>query len=166
MVQGWALAEQGRYGEGIDRIRQGLRDHLAAGGRLGKGQVFAWLAEAHLKAGSIDEGLAVVEEALGVVGEEPLDVPELLRLRGELLARRGALGVEVESSYREAISAARRLGAKSYELRATTSLARLLGSQRRAREALELLTPLYASFTEGFDTRDLREARALLDELE
>ena len=91
--------------------------------------------------------------------------PDLLRVRGDLLARQGAEASAVEASYREAMDLARRHGAKAFELRATTSFGRWLQAQGRAAEARDLLAPLYASFTEGFDTRDLVEAKALLAEL-
>ena len=166
LYQGWVLVQEGRHDEGIAELRQGLGDQLATGQRAGQKQGFAWLAEAYLCAGAPGEGLAVVADALAAVPKEERDVPELLRLRGDLLAARGAGTPQAEASYREAIGVARRLGAKAYELRAATGLARLLRSDGRAREALDLLAPCYASFSEGFDTRDLREARTLLEELE
>ena len=165
ILRGWALAEQGRHDEGIAELRQALAEYLATGQRTAHGQNLGLLADAYLKAGADAEGLAAVEDALGAVPEEELHIPELLRLRGDLLARAGADPHGVEASYRDAIAVARRLGAKSYELRATTSLGRLLQLQARAAEARDLLAPLYAGFTEGFDTRDLREAKALLADL-
>jgi predicted ATPase len=91
---------------------------------------------------------------------------ELLRLRGDmLLAARPAAVQDAELSYRDAIAVAKRQCARSLELRATTSLARLLRGQGKADEALGLLAPIYGSFTEGLDTADPREAKALLDEL-
>jgi tetratricopeptide (TPR) repeat protein len=117
------------------------------------------------KAGAIADGLEAIEDALGAPHNQALYLmPDLLRLRGDLLARNGN-GPEAETSYREAIALAHRMGAKLIELRATTSLGRLLQSQGRAAEARELLAPLYAWFTEGFDARDLVEAKALLAEL-
>ena len=103
------------------------------------------------------------EEGLAALSEEWIGRAPLLHLRGELLARED--GPAAEASFREAIALARRQGARMYELRATTSLARWLTEGGRVTEARRLLAPLYASFTEGFDTRDLMEARALLEEL-
>ena len=90
---------------------------------------------------------------------------ELHRLKGELLLQRGDDPEEVETCYRQAIAVAQRQEAKSWELRATTSLARLLRDQGRAAEARDILSPIYHWFTEGFDTPDLQDAKALLDEL-
>ena len=98
-----------------------------------------------------------------MASEEGFEKPALLHLRGELLAREAI--PEAEATFREAIALARRQGARMYELRATTSLARWLTEGGRVAEARTLLAPLYASFTEGFDTRDLIEAKALLEEL-
>jgi predicted ATPase len=91
---------------------------------------------------------------------------EVHRVRGELLLARGPSGQsEAETSFRKAIDVARQQNAKSWELRAVTSLARVWQQQGRNEEARELLAPVYDWFTEGFDTRDLKEAKALLDEL-
>jgi class 3 adenylate cyclase/predicted ATPase len=163
--QGWAVAQQGRYAEGIAQLRRALAAYLAAGQRVGHGQYMEWLADAYLQAGAIADGRRAIEDALGAVLEQGIYTPELLRLRGDLLACDGADGSEVGASYREAIAVAHRIGAKLLELRATTRLGHLLRSHGRAVEARELLAPLYASFTEGFDTRDLVEAKALLEEL-
>src|SRR5437773_6817546 len=110
------------------------------------------------------EALATVEDALATAPEEVWK-PDLLRVRGDLLARQGAEASAVEASYREAMDLARRHGAKAFELRAATSFGRWLQAQGRAVEARDLLAPIYGWFTEGFDTRDLREAKALLEEL-
>src|SRR5437016_14547540 len=122
------------------------------------------LAEGQAQLGALADALGTVEDALGAAPEEVWK-PDLHRLRGDLLARQGAEASAVEASYREAMDLARRQGAKASELRATTSFGRWLRAQRRAAEARDLLAPLYASFTEGFDTRDLVEAKALLAEL-
>jgi hypothetical protein len=123
------------------------------------------LAEALAHAGRIAEGLAVVE------GIQQFEAgwlkPELLRLKGELFLLRNSPGDrEVpEDLFRQALDAARRQGALSWELRAATSLARLLHTQSRSADGLAILQPVYERFTEGFDTADLRSAKALLDAL-
>ena len=124
--------------------------------------------------------LATVEEALGAAPKQLVDLPYLLWLRDEFLTQKatqraaapkisasvGSLSIDsAEWSFREAISLAIRIGAKSYALRAATSLGQLLKSSGRSAEALELLTPLYTSFVEGFDTCDLIKAKSLLDEM-
>ena len=90
---------------------------------------------------------------------------ELLRIKGELMLRKESATAKAEDSFREALDWARRQGALSWELRAATSLARLLRDQGKVQQARELLAPVYGWFTEGFDTRDLKEAKALLEEL-
>ena len=163
MQRGWALAEQGRLEEGIAQLREGLIGYTAT---MPEADPFylGLLAEAQAQAGAPAEALATVEDALATTPEEVWK-PDLLRVRGDLLARQGAEASAVEASYREAMDLARRHGAKAFELRAATSFGRWLQAQGRAVEARDLLAPIYGWFTEGFDTRDLREAKALLEEL-
>ena len=130
---------------------------------LGTRYALSLLVEAQVRSGAIAEARAVLEEGLAASSEERIEKSALLHLRAELLAREGS--PEAEASFREAIALARRQGAKMYELRATTSLARWLTKGGRVAEARRMLARLYASFTEGFDTRDLVEAKALLEEL-
>jgi len=121
-----------------------------------------------LKQGAIDEGLGVVTDALGMADEtgSRLWNPEFYRLKGELLlARDPAAGPDAETAFRQAIDVARGQSAKSWELRAALSLSRLWQRQGNRDEARRLLQEIYGWFTEGFDTADLRQARALLDEL-
>ena len=165
MCTGWALALEGRPDEGVATPREGVPEFVATGARTALGRTLGRLAETQLAAGAVTEGLETIEAALAVAPEEVMHVPELLRLRGALRAAAGADAETVEASYRDAAAYAHRLGAKLRELQATTNLARHLRAHARAAEARDLLAPLYASFTEGFDIRDLREAKALLDEL-
>jgi predicted ATPase len=125
------------------------------------------LAEAYRQAGMVSEGLAIVEEALALIRATGcvMDEPEFHRLRGELLLMRGGAETEVEDCFRHAIEVARRQQARSWELRATTSLCRLWQKQGKESEARPVLAAIYGWFTEGFGTRDLQEAKALLDEL-
>ena len=126
------------------------------------------LAEGLALAGKIEEGLAALEDALAkaaISGARGSDA-EIHRLRGELTNRLpNPDPAKAEESFRTALAIAREQGTRGYELRAATSLARLWREQGRRGEARDLLAPLYGSFTEGFDTQDLKEAKALLDEL-
>ena len=123
-------------------------------------------AEAYGMLGKTQEGLDVIGEALDVVQrtEERWWEAEVHRIKGELLKLSGELS-EAEASFRQAIEVARRQEAKSWELRATLSLSRLLQKTGRSEEARRLLSEVYGWFTEGFDTPDLKEAKALLEEL-
>jgi predicted ATPase len=124
------------------------------------------LAEALALSGEIEKGLAVIAEALAATeasGAKGSDA-ELHRLRGDLLCRLPSPDLtEVEACFRTALGVAREQGTRGFELRAAVSLARLLSDQSRRGEAIDLLTPVYGWFTEGFDTPDLKEAKALLD---
>src|SRR5262249_50272650 len=126
------------------------------------------LVEAYGKAGQAEEGLRVLAEALTAVhktGERQHEA-ELYRLKGELLLKQDVPDEqEAESCFRQAIDIARQQQAKSLELRAATSLSRLWQQQGKRTEAHDLLAPIYGWFTEGFDTTDLQEAKALLDAL-
>jgi adenylate cyclase len=163
-----ALAEQGQLQEGIAGMRSFLEAIRAGGQALGFTAMLAMLAEAHGKAGRTQEGLALLDEAQGLVaktGERAVEA-EVHRVKGELLlARSPSDEAQAEASFREALAVARRQSAKSWELRAATSLARLWQRQGKRNEARDLLAPVYAWFTEGFDTKDLRDAKALLEEL-
>jgi len=173
ILQGWALAEQGQYEEGIAQIRQGLAAYQATGAELWRPYFLALLVEAYRKAGQNEEGLAVVAGALTMVdrtGERWYEA-ELYRLKAELTlqtkihGREAEVQQEAEECFHKAIDVARRQSAKSLELRAATSLARLWQRQGKKAEAHCLLSKVYHWFTEGFDTADLQDAKMLLDEL-
>jgi class 3 adenylate cyclase/predicted ATPase len=169
IIQGWALAEQGQAEEGIAQIRQGLTALRATGGILRLPYYLALLAEVYGKAGQTEAGLALLREALAVVPAtaEHWWEAELYRLQGELLlpASTRQAWPEAEEHFQQALSVARHQQAKSLELRAAMSLARLWQRQGKSAEARTLLAPVYHWFTEGFDTADLQEAKALLDAL-
>jgi predicted ATPase len=137
---------------------------LEIGARMGVGSLMAYLAEAQELDGSLIDAFATIEQALQGNPEELVYRPEALRLRAELRLKQGQTEL-AETGFREAISLARQIGAKAWELRATMSLARLLTTQDGRDEARMMLAEIYGWFTEGFDTADLRDARALLDEL-
>jgi predicted ATPase len=124
-------------------------------------------AETLGRSGQIADGLAVAEQAIERCEQtnERWLFAELLRIKGDLMLRKESTAAKAEDSFREALDWARRQGALSWELRAATSLARLWGDQGKVRPAHELLAPVYGRFTEGFDMRDLKEAKALLTEL-
>jgi predicted ATPase len=168
IFRGWALVQQGREAEGIGELRSGLAAWQRTGGGLMLPQYLGWLAEALGRTGRVDEGIALVENALEIVSKsgECVHEAELCRLKGELMLLQNGSDVgEAASCFRHAIAASQQKIARSLELRATMSLARLLGSQCRRDEARTMLAEIYNWFTEGFDTRDLKEAKALLDEL-
>ena len=168
--RGWALVELGHLEAGVDEIRRGMNDWLATGAEVGKPYFLALLAEAELRMGRCADGLRHLDEGLSIAAElgDRFYEVELHRLKGELMLHSGANGctnveVEAERSYQKALQLARDQSAKSWELRAAMSLVRLLQKQNRGEEARAILAPIYQSFTEGLDTRDLSEAQALLE---
>ncbi len=168
VARGWALAMQGEPRAGIVDIQQGLAGRQAIGSRINRAEWLTLLAQAHEKAGQLEQGLQVLAEAQAHIDatREKIHQAEVSRLKGALLlARPLAHQSEAEACFHDAFETARQQQAKSLELRAATSLARLWQSQGKRQEASDLLAPVYAWFTEGFDTADLIDARALLDEL-
>jgi predicted ATPase/DNA-binding winged helix-turn-helix (wHTH) protein len=175
--RGRVLVEQGQGEEGIAQMHQGLAAYRATGARYGQSVLLLRLAEACGKAGQREEGLNMLAEALAAVHEtgEHFSEVELYRLKGELLLtqegyRPQAIGhrekiAEAEECFFKAIEIARRQSAKSLELRAVMSLARLWQQQDKKENARQMLAEIYNWFTEGFDTKDLQEAKALLEEL-
>jgi predicted ATPase len=168
MLQGWADAEQGQTEKGIARIRRGVDGWRRIDAVIALPCWLALLAEAHRRNGQIEEAISVLDEAFETMETfgERLWEPELHRLMGVFLLDEGAPGEqEAEACFEKAIEVASRQQAKSWELRAATSLARLWQRQDRQAEAYELLSDIYSWFTEGFDTKDLQQAKALLAEL-
>jgi adenylate cyclase len=171
VLHGWARGELDDAREGSVEVREGsveVREGLAAAKAMENRFLLPhWLAlsaDLSRKAGRTDEGLATVEEGLGEARAhgQRFSLSELHRLKGELLLLRLQSG-EAEACFREALDVARGQGARSFELRAALSLARL--GQRRTAEAARVLAEVYGWFTEGLDTPDLAEARTLLAEL-
>ena len=128
----------------------------------------ATLAEGLALSGDLDGGLSLIEESLTQIArpgwEERSHLAEVLRLKGWMQQQQGKLDA-AEDSYRASLDVGREQQAKSWELRTSTSLARLWQSQGKRKEAHDLLAPVYNWFTEGFDTKDLKEAKSLLLEL-
>jgi predicted ATPase/DNA-binding winged helix-turn-helix (wHTH) protein len=187
VVRGWAQFRQGRREEGIEQMRLGLAALQATGTELLRPTWLGLLAEALGKNGQTEEGLRLLEEGLGVAQRngERYSEAELYRIKGEVLvvqsigggvSRTGADGktavearrflvAQAEGCFKQAIKIAQQQRARSWELRAVTSLARLHRNQGKQGEARNLLARTYRGFTEGFATTDLCEAKALLDEL-
>ena len=163
---GWALAEEGHGGPGIARMQEGLAAIRATGAEMGLPYFMALLGAANGRAGRIDEGLAQIEEALAAAGRHgaAFQLPEMLRLKGELMLALPSADLEgAETCFRSALTAARQQGARLLELRAATSLARLLEARGEAPAARHLLMSILAGFRSGYETTDLREAQNLLD---
>jgi predicted ATPase len=171
VMRGWALADKGECASGIAEARRGLASHGATGTGTYKTYYLAVLADALYDAGRFEEGLAALDEALARMQEngECYHGAELHRLKGEFLRRRQASTEsaerEAEASFHQAVTIARQQQARSLELRALMSLTRLLKKQNRQVEARPLLSECYSWFTEGFDTPDLRDAKALLEQI-
>jgi predicted ATPase/class 3 adenylate cyclase len=167
ILRGWAIVEQGCKEEGIAQMQEGLAASRTIGDEWRR-YFLRSLAEARGQMGCFDEGLSALTEVLSAVDkyEDRHHEAEVYRIKGELLlGRNGFSTEEAQNCFARAIEIAQKQSAKSWELRATTSLARLLASQGRRSEAREMLAEIYNWFTEGFDTADLKDAKALLDQL-
>ncbi len=186
ITQGWALADQNDAKAGIALVLKGLAMYQAAGARLWRPYFLAILASAHQKSGQSEEALQFLAQALAEAekNNERQQEAELYRVRGEL--RLAAVNRQsnadgqyhypdhvdrvnqdnAEADFTKALAIARRQKARSWELRAGVSLARLWQKQGKIKEARNLLTPIYEWFTEGVDTADLKDAKALIDEIE
>jgi predicted ATPase len=168
ILQGWCLASRGQPVAGIGLLRQGLADWRATGAVSHRPYHLALLAQALAQAGRLDEALTALDEGLALAAAtgECFMCAELHRLRGEwLLAGADPSSANAaEAALRQALDVARRQSARSLELRALVSLTRLSRSQGHPAEAEPMLAATYGWFTEGFDTPDLQEARALLEQ--
>ncbi len=185
IMRGWSLVEQGQGEEGIAQMRRGVAAFQATGAKTWWPYFLALLAETCGKGGQAEEGLSVLAEALATVektGERWCEA-ELYRLKGQLTLQKFQVsgskfqvlgspesGVrspesEAEECFKKAIEIAQRQSAKSLELRAVTSLSRLWQQQGKREEARQMLAEIYGWFTEGFDTRDLQEAKELIESL-
>jgi tetratricopeptide (TPR) repeat protein len=161
---GWARAQLGNPDEGVALIRQGLAGLAETGFTVTLTNHLMHLAEAQALDSTIEDALSTIEEALEGDPEELFFRPNALTCRGDLRLRFGQAEL-AEADFREAIALAQKMEAKAFELRATMSLARLLDKQGNRDEARTMLADIYNWFTEGFDTADLIDAKALLDEL-
>jgi predicted ATPase len=166
LLQGWTLAMRGDAGAGVAQIRQGLAVSQSEGLILFRPYFLALLAEAYGLGGQPETGLQVLAEALTGVAttEERWWEAELLRLQGALWLQLPSPNVpQADACFQQALQVARGQHARALELRVALSLSRLWQQQGKPTEASALLAPIYGWFTEGFDTADLQEAKALLD---
>jgi adenylate cyclase len=164
---GRTMVAEGKIDVGIEKVAEAMLA-LEAGGDIRNYYVMSYAASAtYHKAHDIAHGLALIEQALSYLrqGGVRLFEADLHRLKGEFLLIAGRPENEAEAAFRDAIAIARQRQAKSFELRATMSLARLLLNQGRRQEAHTMLAEIYGWFSEGFDTADLKDAKTLLDEL-
>ena len=163
-VAGWARAQLGGTRDSLTLIRQGLAGSIEAGYALRIGETLICLAEVQALDGMIEDALVTIEQALETNPHEIVVRPQTLTIRGELRQKIGQAEA-AEADFRDAIALAQKMSARMLELRATTSLARLLDHQGGRDEARTMLAEIYNWFTDGFDTADLKDAKALLDEL-
>jgi predicted ATPase len=166
-LQGWVLGEVNQAQDGISLVQEAIAEFDAIDTRVYRAHYLAILAGLYARSGDFAAGLRVIREAHEFIEriEHHLWHAELCRIEGEVLRQAGAAHEQVERCFTTAIDLARRQEAKSFELRAVTSLARLWRDQGRHDNARDLLRPIYEWFTEGLDTPDLVAAKTLLDEL-
>ena len=168
VLRGWAVAEQRHPEQGIAEMHRGLEEWRGTGAKILVPLFHALLAQGYARCGKFEDGLKSLDDAFDAFRRngEKLWEAELHRLKGELLLSiSDGNGAEAETCFKKAIEIARGQSAKSFELRAAMSLARLWQGEGKRSEARDLLAPVYDWFTEGFDTTDLKEAKALLDDL-
>jgi tetratricopeptide (TPR) repeat protein len=161
---GLARLPAGHPSIAVSLVREGINGLLESGRRSRITPFTAALAAALAENGAFTEALETVEQVLKVNSGESMDLPEIFRIRGQLRAKRLQTKL-AEADFNEAIALARSTEAKTLELRSTIGLAHLLQDTGRPTEAFTMLAAIYNWFTEGFDTADLKDARALLDEL-
>ena len=167
LVQGITWTKSGRVPEGIEAIIRGLDTYKRMGSEVSRSHHLSSLAEAQGAVGQPDQGLNTLEQALAQVEKsgERFGEADIHRVKGDLLLLTGDSDDAAEECYRQALDIAKQQSAKSWELRTAMSLARLWQKQGKGAEARELLAGIYGWFTEGFDTPDLIDAKALLEEL-
>jgi tetratricopeptide (TPR) repeat protein len=161
VFRGWAMAEQGQVDEGIRLIRDALDSMVASDAAS---TALTALSEALARAGRLDEALGTIEQTFAAARKSAIELQFVIWRRGEMHLLRGD-ETEAESDFRETLAVARRIGSNAYQLRAAVSLARMLDHKGKRDEARAMLEEIYGSFTEGFDTADLKDAKSLLAEL-
>jgi len=165
---GWALADLGQLAEGIAEMEIGIAGFRKMGGVPRQQYAIACLARSYSQAGQAEKALAMLDAAIAQVegSGEKVDLAEMLRLKAEIVLLRDASATaQAERLMRTAFDFARAQEARWWQLRTATSLARVLRDSKRRDEARTILADIYNWFTDGFDTADLKEAKALLDEL-
>jgi predicted ATPase len=168
ILEGWAAVNEGEVDHGIELLRVGVAAWRKAGARLWLPLFLLLEAEAYAKDGRIEASLGTIEQAIATTGEtgEHWCLAEILRIKAGLRSATNRADDQVEVLLAKSLEIARSQQARCWELRTACDLASLWQSQSRTKEALQLLQPVYAQFTEGFDTVDLRRAKLILDDLE
>jgi predicted ATPase len=167
-LQGWLLCLEGRGAEAAARMHTSFADAQGRGAKLFRPAFYTFLGEAYGQMGQLEDAWRMLSGALDAVEESSQRYceAEIYRFKGHLHLREARPDVEqAQTCFQRSLEIARHQQAKSWELRAAMSLARLWATQGRRGEAHDLLAPVYGWFTEGFDTADLKEAKALLNEL-
>jgi predicted ATPase len=167
VLEGWAATSRGEVDQGIELLRAGVAAWRKGGARLWLPLFLALEAEAYAKGGRSDAALEVIEQAIAISEEtgERWCLAEILRIKAGLLSATDPAGDQVETLFKKSLEIARSQRARCWELRTACDLASLWQRKGRVKEALQLLQPVYAQFTEGFDTVDLRHAKLILDSL-
>jgi len=168
ILLGWQEAlQEPSVARGLQRMRQGIERLRAAGSNVWLPAYLLLLADVESRQGTQDEALRLLDEAEALIETQgqPICEAEIHRLRAAVLLERRAAESLAEAGYVHALSIAQRQGARFWELRAAVSLARLWRDQGKRSAARDLLAPIYGWFTEGFDAPDLKDAKALLNEL-
>jgi predicted ATPase len=169
ILQGCVLALTDKVSDAIRLINSGIAAYRSTGATVNAPFHLSYLASAYLELGQFDHAWRCVGEALAAVEttKETWCEADVLSIAGEIALKSPKPNIQkAERHFERALSVARQQQAKSWELRASMSLARLWRDQGKMQQARELIAPVYGWFTEGFDTRDLKEAKALLDELD
>ena len=168
ILEGWATVNEGEIDRGIELLRAGVAAWREAGARLWLPLFLALEAEAYDKAGRNEAALGAIEQAIAISEQtgEHWCLAEILRIKAGLLSATDRASDQVEILFVKSLEIARRQQARCWELRAACDLASLWQRNGRANEALQLLQPIYAQFTEGFDSADLRHAKLILDSLD
>jgi predicted ATPase len=167
ILRGWAMVQQGATEAGIALMCQSAESRAAVGVSWYQARYLCMLATAYAQVGQAEPGLRIIAEAKDLIAKnsEHMWEGELARIEGELMRVQGRSATEIEACLARAMAITRAQGAKSLELRAARSLARLWCDRGRPDDARALLAPLFSWFTEGFETADLKATKALLDEL-
>lgn len=168
IVRGWALAQQAQAAEGIAELGKGVAAWRATGAELSTPNYLAMLAESYAAVGQVDDGMRLLSEALATAQKtrERWGEAELYRVKGVLLSMGSPdAQAEADACFQQALDLARRQDAKSLELRAAVSASRLWQRQGRREAAQQVLAPVCQGFTEGFETSDVKGAKALLEAL-
>jgi tetratricopeptide (TPR) repeat protein len=166
LYRGIAWIQQGEYEKGVAALTTAVGEYLATGTHSALGEYLGYLAEGYAGMGDVEKASSVIKDAFGATPEEKMNLPKLHCTHADILWKQPNANLKlVEATYRQAIEVSRQIASPAWELQVVTRLGRLLQSCGRGTEALALITPLYAKFTEGFDTKTLQDAKELMQEL-